>query len=362
MVRRMLLCVLAIACFDHGSFTTAITVCTESRESVSENDLPASTTTLDAEMGRSSTTPTTSGTDGDIQRVTTSGTANVPAASTWTVSNGDTGAGIASQANVPFSAISQANPTVTWTALSVGQTLLLPPAPTGIPQVTGSLAVHGFDPDDGKVVATNDYQFFAGDGSSASGWPNMSSWLSFNAAYENARPFFGQGCVGNVPGNTPNETAEVKEAIASVANVTSVDPRFILAVALQESGGCVRVPTTAYAHGNPGLLQSDQGNGTCNNNGALLQPCPWEQIYQMIFDGTAGRPDSVCLVSVLNQAGATGAQGFYRAARLYNSGPYSLENTTILEAPGATRCYASDIANRLIGWLGEGSRCPLLAS
>ena len=50
------------------------------------------------------------------------------------------------------------------------------------------------------------------------------------------------------------------------------------------------------------------------------------------------------------------AQKTYQAARIYNSG--SLGAGTNLAAGAATPCYASDIANRLSGFVGT-SPCTL---
>ncbi|KEF60476.1 uncharacterized protein A1O9_02037 [Exophiala aquamarina CBS 119918] len=121
---------------------------------------------------------------------------------------------------------------------------------------------------------------------------------------------------------------------------------------MQESSACVRAPSTPGVHSNPGIMQSDQGQGTCNSNGTILLPCPYASIYQMVYDGTAGsRYDAVSLVKMLNVASSMAsdnpAQTYYQGARLYNSGPYSLQNTTDLGSPGSTRCYASDVANCL---------------
>lgn len=51
------------------------------------------------------------------------------------------------------------------------------------------------------------------------------------------------------------------------------------------------------------------------------------------------------------------AQAYYRAARLYNSGAIDASND--LEKGSATHCYASDIANRLMGWTDAQSSCTL---
>ena len=143
-----------------------------------------------------------------------------------------------------------------------------------------------------------------------------------------------------------------------------MDPRFVLAIVVQESKGCVRAPTTTGSHSNPGLMQSDQGMGSCNTNDTMQDPCPQSEIHQMILDGVAGSNlDGDNLVYMLNLAAEMGtsdiAQAYYRAARFYNSGPDSLKDNMELDSPGATRCYCSDIANRLLGWVNSPTTCTL---
>ena len=133
-----------------------------------------------------------------------------------------------------------------------------------------------------------------------------------------------------------------------------MDHRFILAVIIQESGGCVRAPTTNYGVRNPGLMQDHNGAATCNENG-VQNPCPTGVITSMIRDGTAGTPSGDGLAQCINQAGTSADQAFYKAARIYNSG--SIDGSTRLECGIATHCYASDIANRLTGWVYAAHGC-----
>jgi len=51
------------------------------------------------------------------------------------------------------------------------------------------------------------------------------------------------------------------------------------------------------------------------------------------------------------------AEGYYRAARLYNSG--AIDESGDLGKGGATHCYASDLANRLVGWTDAAHGCTL---
>ena len=80
------------------------------------------------------------------------------------------------------------------------------------------------------------------------------------------------------------EVGAIYDGIQAIAQQSGVDHRFILAVIMyevlssiyskptwrtnnefyrQESGGCVRVPSTANGYSNPGLMQSFQGYYTC---------------------------------------------------------------------------------------------------
>lgn len=53
---------------------------------------------------------------------------------------------------------------------------------------------------------------------------------------------------------TDEEIGIMYHAIQKVAGATGVDHRFILAIVMQESLGCVGVYTTFSAHANPGLM------------------------------------------------------------------------------------------------------------
>lgn len=152
--------------------------------------------------------------------------------------------------------------------------------------------------------------------------------------------------------NSDQESADLKTAIQSVAKSSGVDERFILAIVMQESGGCVRAPTTNYGVVNPGLMQSHDGAHSCYNK----SPCPSTEIVGMIQDGTTGTSSGQGLQQILASAGS-GVSQYYKASRIYNSG--SIAATGLLQDGIATHCYASDIANRLIGWSDGPSSCNL---
>jgi hypothetical protein len=152
--------------------------------------------------------------------------------------------------------------------------------------------------------------------------------------------------------NSEDESADLKSAIQSVAKSSGIDERFILAIVMQESGGCVRAPTTNYGVTNPGLMQSHNGAHSCYN----VSPCPSAQIIGMVQDGTTGTSSGDGLEQILAAAGS-GASQFYKTARIYNSG--SIAASGLLQDGIATHCYASDIANRLVGWSAGVSGCSI---
>lgn len=133
-------------------------------------------------------------------------------------------------------------------------------------------------------------------------------------------------------------------AIQKVADETGVDHRVILAVVIQESGGCVRAPTSSFGVRNPGIMQCHDGAGTCNSDitGRVQNPCSSDIITQMVREGTAGTDSGDGLANCINSSGRSNDADFYRGVRIYNSG--SVAYSGWLECGIATHCYASDIA------------------
>ncbi|KAJ5133965.1 hypothetical protein N7448_001014 [Penicillium atrosanguineum] len=198
---------------------------------------------------------------------------------------------------------------------------------------------------------------FGGDGLVSDGWPALEEWISsFDDMFESNRATIKESCAQfDVDNNSDEETDDIKSAIASVAESSGLDSRFILAIVMQESNGCVRVKTTNYGVNNPGLMQSHDGTGSCND-GTPTTPCPQSEIHQMILDGASGTSAGAGLKQCVEQYGGTGdVTNYYKAARCYNSG--SVASNGNLGAGIATGCYVSDIANRLLGWSSGTSMC-----
>ena len=101
-------------------------------------------------------------------------------------------------------------------------------------------------------------------------------------------------------------------------------------------------------------MQDHDGKASCNDGG-VKTPCPAQEINDMIMEGTGGTSGGDGLKQVLK--GGKDAQAAYKAARMYNSG--SIDASGDLGKGIATHCYASDVANRLTGWVQAPSQCKL---
>ena len=171
---------------------------------------------------------------------------------------------------------------------------------------------------------------------------------------------------------TNPEIALIWGAIQAVAVKSGVDHRFILAIMMQESGGCVRVYQTANTNGNPGLMQDHDGPNNCNplpkgDYSQMVSPCPAGSINGMVEDGVGGTLAGAGLAEYLNMAVAHGqqagfskmdggnAQVYYQAARQYNSGSVNYGNLN--DGFSSNPCYAMDVANRLTGWVWATPAC-----
>jgi hypothetical protein len=150
---------------------------------------------------------------------------------------------------------------------------------------------------------------------------------------------------------TDQEISDIKSGIIAASKDTGVDKRFILAIMMQESGGCVRVHSTDSGQvRNPGLMQCHDGQYECTTT-----PCTTKVIHGMISEGSTGTAKGDGLKQVITKAknqGATGAQAFYWAARIYNTGSYTA-GADLAKVQYGTACYSSDIANRLTGWASK---------
>ncbi|KAG6008253.1 hypothetical protein E4U21_004715 [Claviceps maximensis] len=198
--------------------------------------------------------------------------------------------------------------------------------------------------DDGNGDGQDKYVMYYGKGGAPDGWPPSHSWVSFENMFRNYRAKMMMSCSGEYPHQTDNTESEINaiyDGIQRASGASGVDHRFVLAILMQESYGCVRSPSTNYGIRRAGMMQSYDGDFSCNE-GIVQYPCPEHFIWKMIDEAVAGSRHGEGLAGCLNRIEGDDASVFYKAARLYNSG--FISTTKELQNGVGSHCYASDIA------------------
>ena len=181
-------------------------------------------------------------------------------------------------------------------------------------------------------------------GNTADTMPSKDKWASWDSLWEGNQKLLKTACsnLGQGTDNTEEQNKWIGDAIQKVAKDTMVDARFILAIVMQESHGCVNVGATNNGVSNPGLMQSHNGESFCGSDKS-----PEEQqksIEQMVRDGVQGTSDGAGLIQGIDKYG-----DIFAAARKYNSGscdPFNLNN-----AFTSTKSYVQSVANRMTGYV-----------
>jgi hypothetical protein len=226
-----------------------------------------------------------------------------------------------------------------------------------LPDLKDQIGENGEGTSKATVTLSDTYKVYSGDGTKSASWPNKDSWGTYDQLWKQNLPLIRQSCTWNKWGedNSETEISDINKAIQKVSNETQVDSRIILAVMMQESKGCVRVPTSYNPIKNPGLMQSHNGKGSCDG----VAKCSAATIELMIRDGVVGTSNGdglkQCFAKTLKTIGSAGSRALYAAARMYNSGSVDYENFS--NGFSSTKCYVSDIANRLTGWTLAKSKC-----
>jgi LysM repeat protein len=239
--------------------------------------------------------------------------------STYTIQAGDTFVTIAAAFNVTLAAIEAVNPGVNPGSLQVGEVINLP---------AGAVA----NPGTATNPGTGSGGFVAYSGP-ASNFPDPSLWATYTALWAQNSALMSYN-------DSPSEIALIGQSIPIVAQESGIDPRVILCIIMQESGGNVRVGNTFNGVNNTGIMQAFNGVSFDPNN-------PSGSILQMIRDGTEGTASGPGLKQAYAQYG-----NYYIAFRIYNSG--SVDLADLNDPKGATAAYVVDTANRLMGhtWAG----------
>ncbi|KAI4086140.1 MAG: hypothetical protein LQ344_007819 [Seirophora lacunosa] len=175
-------------------------------------------------------------------------------------------------------------------------------------------------------------------------FPPKSAWVSLDCLISHARPR-----MVTSSNDGPNEADNAIAAVKSVAGQAGIDPRIAFAVMMQESSGKVR-PVIGDAGKSYGLFQVQRpGIPLCNTY--AKNQCPKSVITSQVENGIYGHNGTSTPPQAPGLAYWMRAQGGHvgRAVRGYNTG--SVPNPNDLTDATATRSYASDIANRLVGGL-----------
>jgi hypothetical protein len=205
------------------------------------------------------------------------------------------------------------------------------------------------DTKDGVGAGTDSYTTYQGNATKFLIDVPSSKWVSFEDMWNNNLETLQNACgwLSYGEDDSPEEIEHIYNAIQDRANASLVDHRLILAFILQESKGCVHTPPTKSSGGvhNTGLMQAHHGHEYNPKHG-------YKSILAMVQDGVQGTKKGNGLVQELNAYYGNP----YAAARAYNSG-YIPESGELTEAVGATKCYVSDVANRLTGWVKAKNSC-----
>ncbi|KAI9052420.1 hypothetical protein LZ554_003766 [Drepanopeziza brunnea f. sp. 'monogermtubi'] len=253
---------------------------------------------------------------------------SAPSAGTYTITSGDTFDAIARRIGVDVASVQASNPGVRPESLQVGQVIRVPPKPAA-----ASSSQHG--------AIRHTHQHIAGyDNMSGpcTNFPHPQRWASYEHLLRiNERLM--------LLSSSPSEVAAIKKWIPIVAYESGVDPRVILCIIMQESGGNVRVPTTLSPAPdfikNTGLMQAHNGQ-------------EWDARYpewcieRMIRDGAQGTRHGDGLIQCFHKWD----RNWYHACRAYNSGRVNRDDLS--DGITATGHYVERVANRLVGntWAG----------
>ena len=122
---------------------------------------------------------------------------------------------------------------------------------------TSGAATHNSvnDTSDGVGAGADQYTYYSGDWST---FPQSTAWVSFEDMWKNNLNTLRTSCgtLDEGPDNTEEQIQYIYDAIQDRANASLVDHRFIFAVILQESNGCIHIGQTKSTSGvsNPGLM------------------------------------------------------------------------------------------------------------
>lgn len=128
---------------------------------------------------------------------------------------------------------------------SVSAPVVAPPSSSAVASTSSQLVAtlpSTTLPSSGSPRRSGYVSTFLGHGDPSEGWPPQSDWVDFVSMWStNLDNVISKSCeTFGQTNNSDDESVGLKSAIQSVAESSGVDERFILAIVMQESGGCVR--------------------------------------------------------------------------------------------------------------------------
>lgn len=181
-------------------------------------------------------------------------------------------------------------------------------------------------------------------------WPGPERWVPFDVMWARQKDNYGLGTNCEVFGlrvNTNTENADLRAALVANARRHLVDPRMLLAVALQHSYACVRMQETkdtgwgAKRYGIMGSFGAPEWAGSqCINGSASIAPCDASTVGLMVDDGAR------CLANIVNsiQASDQSTAMWYALGQYYGGPQFSLTKVE-------TYYWLNNIYNTLSGWV-----------
>jgi LysM repeat protein len=148
----------------------------------------------------------------------------VSQATQYTIQQGDTFYVIASRVGIPIEAIESSNPGVDPSKLQVGQVI-------NVPQNAGPV------PGPSVTVIPNPGGNYVSYSGSSSNFPHPQHWAPYHALWHHNSALMRHR-------NTSQQIAHIGRAIEIASSESGIDPRIILCLIMQESGGHVAVPDT----------------------------------------------------------------------------------------------------------------------
>ncbi|KAK0664395.1 hypothetical protein DIS24_g836 [Lasiodiplodia hormozganensis] len=203
-----------------------------------------------------------------------------------------------------------------------------------------------------KAVVENPpgYECFHG-----ANYPGVNDWESFGTLWNINLPALRLH-------NSAANNQILRSKILSIATETNTDARIILAIIMQESSGQLDVYCTGENKHNCGIMQAAPGSVSFDPKK------PAKSIDTMLRNGVLGTPGSWpnggpgyawFLNGANGEAWANMGGGGYpfRAMRAYNTGKVPDQKNYDATNGFGTVSYVNDVANRLLGWNGNGRGC-----